>query len=524
MIIQTSNGGQTWREQSSGVDNHLFSVFFLDNEIGWAVGENGTVVLTENGGKSWESVQLNSGFFISDIKFRDKSDGWAVGSSRRTFPSDLVLHSTDGGRNWTRVDVGVPEDLGNPDPTYWDDVSADFNAVATDGDDQITIVGFAYQGGLLGGIIVQSNDGGKTWQVELTNGEYSDVAYINENGNSTRKLFGRGELPFTESETTENPVVLKSTIPNSMDFADSRNGCAVGYAGWIFLTNDGGETWSDIHNGFRSSIQDIQFFDSLNGWAATFAGILRTQDGGKTWTNAGSSATSQVYFVNEVIGFAGSFDGNLDKTSDGGTTWTRVFDRIESRVYDMHFYDSLIGWTCGIPYIMHTRDGGRTWTQQWLERDGTQLWGISFVDSLHGWVVGHNGRVLRTNDGGKNWTRQTVPMAHYHDVFFIDSLTGWAAGASTHLIYTTDGGNNWGIANVPEPLFGINSIEFIDNLNGWAVGSGGRIIYSIDGGKNWNLQESPADFDLYTLCAVDSNNLWAGGWFGTLIRNNTSGH
>ncbi len=523
MIVKTKNGGNSWQEQKSGVSSILYSVHFIDSDHGWAAGLSGNIIRTVDGGETWLVVSTNPGYVLRDIEFADENDGWAVGHSYTSWPVDVVMHSKDGGETWSRVDVGIPDDLGEPDPQYWDDVSAQLNAVALDGNGAITIVGFAYQGGLLGGVVVQSKDGGKSWAVELTNHEYSDVLYVTDEGKSSRKLIGDFQNRFMDSGDVEDPVILKSTIPNSMDFSDSKHGCAVGYAGWIFLTEDGGQTWNDINNSFRSSIEDIQFIDSVRGWATSSDGLIYTEDGGDFWVKSTSSATSQVCFISESVGFASSFDGNIDKTIDGGITWARVFNHLESSIYAMFFYDSLIGWTCGMPYIMHTSDGGKSWTQQWLERDGTQLWGMSFIDSLHGWVVGHNGRVLQTNDGGRNWTKQIVPLTHYHDVFFIDTLKGWAAGHSSQMLFTTDGGINWEFANVPGPFFGVNSIVFIDSLNGWAVGRGGNIIHSTDGGKNWNFQKSPANSDLYTLWVHDSNKIWAAGWFGTLIHTTNGG-
>jgi hypothetical protein len=49
-IIYTEDGGNNWYPQISGTANHLESVFFLNADTGWVVGLNGTVRATQAGG------------------------------------------------------------------------------------------------------------------------------------------------------------------------------------------------------------------------------------------------------------------------------------------------------------------------------------------------------------------------------------------------------------------------------------------------------------------------------------------
>jgi photosystem II stability/assembly factor-like uncharacterized protein len=52
VILHTTNDGNDWNEQESGVTRYLTSVFFTNELTGWAVGENGTILHTTNGGVS----------------------------------------------------------------------------------------------------------------------------------------------------------------------------------------------------------------------------------------------------------------------------------------------------------------------------------------------------------------------------------------------------------------------------------------------------------------------------------------
>ena len=60
-ILKTTNGGENWISQNSGTSKRLTSVYFTDNQTGWAVGWNGTILKTINGGVTFiEEDKTNS--------------------------------------------------------------------------------------------------------------------------------------------------------------------------------------------------------------------------------------------------------------------------------------------------------------------------------------------------------------------------------------------------------------------------------------------------------------------------------
>lgn len=60
IVLHSADRGQSWVMQPTGQPLPLHAVFFRDEEIGWAVGELGTIVATRDGGKSW-TVQRRGG-------------------------------------------------------------------------------------------------------------------------------------------------------------------------------------------------------------------------------------------------------------------------------------------------------------------------------------------------------------------------------------------------------------------------------------------------------------------------------
>ena len=59
-ILRTTNGGESWVEQTSGTTSDLFAVFFTDANNGTAVGYGGTILRTTNGGATFiEEEQID---------------------------------------------------------------------------------------------------------------------------------------------------------------------------------------------------------------------------------------------------------------------------------------------------------------------------------------------------------------------------------------------------------------------------------------------------------------------------------
>nr|HMN24588.1 YCF48-related protein [Ignavibacteriaceae bacterium] len=55
---------------------------------------DGVVLKTEDGGKNWTTIQTQTMAMLYSIKFISQNNGWAVGDS------GVVLKTTDGGVNW----------------------------------------------------------------------------------------------------------------------------------------------------------------------------------------------------------------------------------------------------------------------------------------------------------------------------------------------------------------------------------------------------------------------------------------
>ena len=78
----------------SGIYRNLFSVYFIDANIGWAVGYHRTIIKTTDGGINWTVQSSESpAYDLHSVHFLDANTGYAVGR-------ETILKTTDGGINW----------------------------------------------------------------------------------------------------------------------------------------------------------------------------------------------------------------------------------------------------------------------------------------------------------------------------------------------------------------------------------------------------------------------------------------
>ncbi|RCL30755.1 MAG: hypothetical protein DBX08_06080 [Nitrosopumilus sp.] len=115
--------------------------------------------------------------------------------------------------------------------------------------------------------------------------------------------------------TTTN---VGTTHLHEVSMSDASNGVAVGAAGTIVFTSDGGDTWTipTTTNVGTTSMNGVSMGDASNGVAVGSDGtIVFTSDGGDTWT----AATTTNVGANNVRGVSMSDASNGVAVGDSGT-------------------------------------------------------------------------------------------------------------------------------------------------------------------------------------------------------------
>ena len=95
-LFRTTDGGDSWIQKSGSYRD----VFFIDNNTGWAAGDEGVISHTTDGGTTW--IEQNSGTNIRlwGICFSDKNNGTIIGAGYA--PAAVILRTTNGGDNWIK--------------------------------------------------------------------------------------------------------------------------------------------------------------------------------------------------------------------------------------------------------------------------------------------------------------------------------------------------------------------------------------------------------------------------------------
>ncbi len=94
IILHTSNGGTNWSPQLSGTPLLLHCINFVNSNTGWITGFSGKILATTNGGAEWNNQISGVNVFIRSCDFISSSTGWVAGDN------GTILSTTNSGTDW----------------------------------------------------------------------------------------------------------------------------------------------------------------------------------------------------------------------------------------------------------------------------------------------------------------------------------------------------------------------------------------------------------------------------------------
>lgn len=94
-IERSSDGGQTWERQSSGVTTALTDASALTDSVCWIVGERGVVLRTTDG-RTWQALPSPTEFDLVAVH------AWSETAATITASDRAEYETTDGGKSWRR--------------------------------------------------------------------------------------------------------------------------------------------------------------------------------------------------------------------------------------------------------------------------------------------------------------------------------------------------------------------------------------------------------------------------------------
>ena len=577
-ILFTSNGGNNFSEIIIPTDDYIIPVSFINQNTGIiaAINEYGSKLYkTNDRGKHNQLIFAANKCNIKSIKMFNASRYIILGERKDKNKNYAVTYTTfDGGINWN-----INE--------YFD-ISGIHDAVFINNS-----TGY-FTGRLYGvnssNIIYKTTDSGNSFFEIMNSGEYifstiqfpdQNTGYIITTPANILKTTNNG----ANWEIKETPFVIQTfCFPNSL------TGYASGYTGRTFAlykTTNGGDNWHQLSIIKSNSVSNIFAPTPQHIWELNHKNITKSTDGGNIWAPVREwqdlNAIEDIYFKNEMTGWAAGMWNSIYQTTNGGDTWLCKFktDTGSTGYFrSIKFLNENTGLAAGGNYRAYTTDGGDNWQFEYdTEHEGltriacagaytyysiennlfkasfhkstdyghnwslisefnnSQLWDIKFFGNMTGYITGtyHDYNqaftfINKTSNGGLNWTEiYRNYFASIRRFDFTDINTGWIAGNKSDaslkisVIYkTTDGGLNWNEIYT-DSLGAFFDIKFFNQNYGTAAGYSGRIIVTTNGGTNWIIPTNNAGSPLTCVYYLNQNVLWSAGESGVIIKSTTGG-
>lgn len=534
--------------------SHINDSYFVDENIGYAVGNDGTIIKTTNGGKDWSQQISGHNNFLTSVYFLNRDTGFITSGDGSFSATGLLLKTTNGGDNWQPVSSFGNTFLGSI--TFIDDNTG-------------FLVGGKYWSG---GYIFKTTDGGSSWSQYPTLQTHfmNSVYFINEN---TGFVAGEdGNILKTTNCGTNWYFTNTGTVHfHSIHFPSNDTGYAVGKTGRIFKTIDGGENWSQQKMITTQDLWEVNFIDNNTGyiaaggsWTSVSGKILKTTNGGiswdslsisnynnfrtisiidsskiiamgfwgtiiKTdnsgidWNNISKSITHQdldfkkMIFADMNTGYLIAKSGLFFKTTNSGLSWFDISPGIPGSYMDITFNDNFLYSVADGGIAIKSTNNGQNWTNI-STGSSNHLRSLNFINNSTGFMAGYatfgqlgqyiSGKIFKTTDSGDSWTTMLSVEHHFYSCFFINENTGFASGgpprstANTSVYRTTNGGLNWHSSFLPSQ-FAINDINFVNDTIGFLGGrvsaqhSSYALFKTTDCGITWNSINIDVPYDFH---------------------------
>jgi photosystem II stability/assembly factor-like uncharacterized protein len=302
-------------------DAELADICFATPELGWAVGDRGVIWRTDDGGRNWKRQNSDCRCRLNSVYFVDEQRGWAAGGYTEPYTHvsrGVVLRTLDGGRTWNvqpRLSIPTLRRI------------KFFDARAG--------VAFGSPSALYPSGVFTTDDGGSTWTTVPASDSRTWLA-----GDFIDPLTGAlagdaGEIRVIRRRAIEPARSADFGLRSlaSMELIAPRFGWLVGDGGLVMTTGDLGQTWQSPEGALpgMSGQFDLSALAVRDGhvWIAGSPGtrVFHSADGGRTWqafSTGQSLPIEAIYFLDSRRGFAAGALGTILATDDGGRTWRRA--------------------------------------------------------------------------------------------------------------------------------------------------------------------------------------------------------
>ncbi len=205
--------------------------------------------------------------------------------------------------------------------------------------------------------------------------------------------------------------------------------------------------------------------------------------------------------------------------------WVQQQSGVHLSLWSVMFADTVHGWVCGdTGTLLRTSDGGGHWQKATTLATRRSVNAVFFADPAVGWLVTDTAQIYKSVDSGATWMLQFFPArASFGDCLFFDDSTGFASGSDMNganmynegiLYKTVNGGATWTLAkSYLISIWSISSLAFADRKHGWALGDY-DLLTTTDGGLSW---QTPVAFSAIT----DSAFVKTSGYINRIVFQDT---
>lgn len=301
LLVQLIAAQTNWKVNRTSGNGDLVTVYFTSAEKGWIAGDDGYLAWTDDGGRNWTKQDIGTTEIINEIYFRNADNGYLVAGKK-------MFITRDGGRSWRETQIYRTGEFGKNSP--------DFLSIRFADKKLGIVIGSVLngQGKVVDSLVMRTEDGGVRWQ-RISVPSKKELYHLDFVGSSRCWIVGDEGLVLVSSNGGARFQTQKSGVVMDLynvDFRDENEGYIVGSKGTILRTEDGGATWENVKTAFPATFMRVDFADDKNGVIVGYEGtILRSSDRGRTWKRQASGTKSHLYglFFAKKYGWAVGANG-----------------------------------------------------------------------------------------------------------------------------------------------------------------------------------------------------------------------
>ena len=326
-IFRTTNGGNSWGSWDGPEGEVIWRFQFVNATIGFASTDIGNVYKTEDGGVSWQAITIPFTDVCKSLFFLDEQHGFAG-----CYSGGLISRTGDGGQSWENLHSGMGDNVlgidfrnahtgvfvggfGGIYKTYngaltirkeFQDDDIYFTAVQWMNDSIIIATGG-------NGIIMRSTDAGNTWAHVVTNTTSALTDLIKVDSLYAYVCGERGTILKTAdagASWVHRDIGDTLASMRGIHFLNRNYGMTAGL-NRVYRTYNGGQNWElkiDSIN-INTSFNDVWVAnDTLAYVAGTFGKLYRTTNSGEWWRGVFPSGNTnaeidEMQFINDTTGY-----------------------------------------------------------------------------------------------------------------------------------------------------------------------------------------------------------------------------